>query len=205
MVLGDYISRADEKQPNDNQLYERVVSSVPNRSAHSLLETIVVTGIIAILVGLLSPALYAARERAKRTECSSNLSQIGLAIKAYAEDNNEYHPWSGLEDGQAYQDLYPKYTPEGEVFLCPSDSFNHIYCIDNWQINQDNSVFASYIAENYNRTIEYAIRESDPVESMIFWDLFWSNDEEREEMNHGLAGGNALHLGGHVRWYENTK
>ena len=64
--------------------------------AFTLIELLVVVAIIAILAAMLLPALMAAREKARRSACSTNLKQIGTAIEMYVSDYGQYYPsWAG--------------------------------------------------------------------------------------------------------------
>jgi type II secretory pathway pseudopilin PulG len=60
-----------------------MAQSLPNRNVLTLVKLLVVIGIIAILMGLLLPAVQLAREAARRTSCGSQMRQLGLAAANY--------------------------------------------------------------------------------------------------------------------------
>jgi len=88
----------------------------------TLIELLVVIAIIGILAGILLPVLSRARESARRTQCMSNIKQIGMGLIMYANENNEQFPSDTASAMFNLNVLFPDYVTDPRVFNCPSDT-----------------------------------------------------------------------------------
>lgn len=82
----------------------------------TLVELLVVIAIIGILVALLLPAIQAAREAARRTQCTNNMKQIGLAMQNYYSATNHFPPGALMFEGSAWSVYILPYLEQGAAF-----------------------------------------------------------------------------------------
>ncbi|AWM39533.1 putative major pilin subunit [Gemmata obscuriglobus] len=116
--------------------------SRPRARGFTLIELLVVIAIIAILIGLLLPAVQKVREAASRMKCQNNLKQLGLAL-------HTYHDAAGSLPPGAEFDVYPKPNPAGNTATIKGTSWL-VYILP--QVEQGNLYNRYNFAEAYNST-----------------------------------------------------
>ncbi len=101
-------------------------------TAFTLIELLVVISIIALLIGILLPALGAARESSRQSQCASNIRQLGIALISYSADSKNKFPRNvGGVPEWYHVDTLGSYLPQaivlgsgnlgGPIFVCASD------------------------------------------------------------------------------------
>lgn len=102
------------------------------RCAFTLVELLIVIGIVAALIGLLLPALGAARRASQRANCLSNMRNMQVAHWMYITDNRGYliqaglsHGGHALDEGTAWLNTLSAYYGKPLIHRCPADNSPH--------------------------------------------------------------------------------
>jgi prepilin-type N-terminal cleavage/methylation domain-containing protein len=120
------------------------------RAAFTLVELLVVVGVIAVLLALLMPALGRARDHARRAACLSNLRTLTAAWLLYADNNHGrlccalpgpvdrpgFHDWvaAGFDEDSLRDGVLWPYVNSAGAYRCPADDVNasHTYLVNSW-------------------------------------------------------------------------
>ena len=184
------------------------VSNRNRARGFSLVELLVVIGIIALLIGLLLPALGKAREQSRRTACLANLRTLGQALYRYANAHKDRLPngnprgtWVDFNGSNQVMVAFAAEVNAAGVFHCPSDRDDPPQRIVTAQHEQPDSARGSY--EFYSL---YFAPEYGPFltklkgRAPLTWDLDGGSLDTTRVQNHAHKGGNVLYADGHVDW-----
>jgi prepilin-type N-terminal cleavage/methylation domain-containing protein len=179
------------------------------RAAFTLVELLVVIGIIALLISILLPAISRAREQSNRTQCLVNLRSLGQAMVLYANQYRDRlpntNPPSTPSDyaGTNYVliALNRDFVRAPSVFHCPSDSDPVQTSIDTGDYVPENSARTSYDFYSVWWAPEKGPKLARIRQAPLAWDLNVNPLQlGAAGQNHGASGGNVLIADGSVAW-----
>ena len=185
------------------------------RPAFTLIELLMVIGIIALLISIILPALNRAREAANRTKCLANLRSIGQAMFIYANGHRDRLPngnprgvWVDYDGANRAMVAFSEEVKGAGVFHCPADPDPQPDLIVTADQELPDSARVSY--EFYNL---YWAPEYGPIltrlkgRAPLAWDIDGGprapdNLTPSADENHGPKGGNVLFADGHAEWQD---
>lgn len=127
------------------------------RKAFTLIELLVVIAIIAVLAAILFPVFTKARRLAYRTQCISNLRQIGIAFQQYVDDWDQRYPYAQDTWGAyarwkpqipPWYDVLDPYVRSRDIWKCPSDT-GETYIVDPLRMGQATPPFWRWAFTSY--------------------------------------------------------
>jgi type II secretory pathway pseudopilin PulG len=176
-------------------------------AAFSLVELLVVIGIIALIIAILLPTLAKAREASNRTKCLSNLRSLGQALVLYANSSNgklpNANPAETADDAAAATAvlvaLNRDHVRAPAVFHCPSDVDPVPLQIVTADYAKPNSARTSYDFYSVWWMPEFGPKIAKIKDAPLAWDLEGGKPTLGWQ-NHGLKGGHVVFTDGHAAW-----
>ena len=178
----------------------------------------VVIAIIALLAGLYLPALHKAKAKGNQIRCLSNLRQLGLAFRMFADDNNSQYPMQVaraaggtkefVEQGETWQHflLLSNYLSTPKLLVCPAD---RQAVITNWtqMTNTSISYFVGVDAKYGNSTHFLSGDRNIAISTDDDGKVVWLNKGEQvswtQELHNG--SGNILFADNHIEMLNNKE
>jgi len=179
----------------------------------TLVELLVIVGVIAVMVGLLLPALAKVKEKGRQTQCANNLKQVACATQFYGDDYNGYVPGEPLyqNDGSAVMMALCPYfnicrangeqlpyngdltlVENAKVFRCPSERSDYYYKQYGWNV---------YVRMGYACNLT---RINHPSSVFLWMDACWHslgyNAFAQADSSNFVRGGARHNFGSNIAW-----